>query len=478
MSETDSEGPAPFDAHCTASVPSASHGVARPRPLGPVVALRVKGSETEIPIPNTAHRISIGSRGGCDVTLPDPYVSGLHCMLERRGETWFVRDRSSKNGTSINGQTIEGAELRPGSVLVLGRTTLIAVAEGGRGRRSAHEQLRGSDPRFVAHVQTALRAATTECSVLVVGETGTGKDLLARAIHEASPRANGPFIAVNCGGIPRELIGSELFGHERGAFTGALTERDGYFAMAHGGTLFLDELGELPLEQQPHLLRALETRRVRRIGGADEQAVDTRIIAATNRLDGLGSARSTIRLDLYHRVATVVVTMPPLRDRPADIDELVGHVLDDLAPQHGRRTLSASAWDAVRAYHWPGNVRELRQVVTRAVTLGERQLELADLFPDSVPILEPGPTARRALRAHGTPSPGPQLAPLRAGSPSRAHDGVALPPYEAALRELMIDALARCRSLRAAAQALGMPKSTFAEKAARWGLLDDRRDEP
>ncbi len=475
MSETKNEGAAPFDAHRTASVPAPGFGPARPRSLGPVVALRVKGSEAEIPIPATARRISLGSRGGCDITLTDPYVSGLHCMLERRGEALFVRDRGSKNGTSINGQTIEGAELRPGGVLVIGHTTLIAVAESGRGRVTAHEQLRGRDPRFLAQVDTALRAATSECSVLVVGETGTGKDLLARAIHEASPRAHGPFVAVNCGGIPRELIGSELFGHERGAFTGASGERDGYFAMAHGGTLFLDELGELPLEQQPHLLRVLESRRVRRIGGATEQAVDVRIIAATNRLDGLGTPASRIRLDLYHRVATVVITLPPLRERPDDVDALVLHVLDDLAPQHGRRTLSPAAWDAVRAYHWPGNVRELRQVMTRAVALGDRQLELADLFPGSVPVLEPGPTARRMFaKPQGTPAP--QV--VTAGLPIRARDGVALAPYEVALRDLMIDALARCRSIRAAAQALGMPKSTFAEKAARWGLLDERRHEP
>src|SRR5262249_7235695 len=163
---------------------------------------------------------------------------------------------------------IEGAELRPGSVLTVGRTQLVALAESGRGHPTAFELLRGVEPKFRAAVETALRAAAADCSVMIVGETGTGKELVARAVHEGSARAVGPFVAINCGAIPSELIGSELFGHERGAFTGAVTERDGCFLQADSGTLLLDELGELPAEQQPHLLRVLETHRVRRVGGA------------------------------------------------------------------------------------------------------------------------------------------------------------------------------------------------------------------
>src|SRR5262245_21417469 len=298
---------------------------------GAVVALRMKGSGQEILLAR-AKRLTLGSRGDCDIIIDDPTVSGLHCAFERRGDALLVRDRGSKNGTYVNGHAIEGAELRPGSVLTVGRTALIALAEGGRGQLTAFEQLRGIDPRFRSAVDTAIRAGASDCTVLIVGETGTGKELVARPVHEASYRARGPFVALNCGAIPRELIGSELFGHERGSFTGAVNERDGCFLQADGGTLLLDELGELLLELQPHLLRVLETRRVRRVGGADERSVDVRVVAATNRIDGLGSPSSPIRLDLYHRLAVAIVKIPPLRDRIRDLDVIVEAILDELAP--------------------------------------------------------------------------------------------------------------------------------------------------
>ena len=427
---------------------------------GPVVALRVKGTTREIAL-SRGRRTTLGSRGGCDILIDDPCVSGLHCVIERRDDDLFVRDRGSKNGTYVNGHAIEGAELRPGTVLTVGRTQLVALAEGGRGQPTAFEQLRGCDPRFRAAIDTALRAAAADCSLLILGETGTGKELVARAVHEASCRSAGPFVAVNCGAIPRELVGSELFGHERGAFTGAIAERDGCFLQADTGTLLLDELGELPLEQQPHLLRVLETRRVRRVGGANERTVDVRVIAATNRIDGLATPASAIRIDLYHRLATVVVTLPPLRERMGDLDEIVPSVLDELAPQFGRRTLSRVAWEALRGYDWPGNVRELRQALVRAVALGGAELLLEDLFPSSgVPI---------AITPSGD---------ARVGSPVAREAACELAPYEVAQRDLMADALARSTSIRSAAQLVGMPKSTFAEKAQRWGLLAGRHRKP
>jgi transcriptional regulator with PAS, ATPase and Fis domain len=431
---------------------------------GAVVALRVKGSTREIPLAKR-RQWSVGARAGCDIVIEDAYVSGHHCVLERRGDGLFVLDRGSKNGTYVNGHEVEGAELRPGSVLTIGRTALIALAEAGRSQPTAFEQLRGSDPGFRAAIDNAIRAATADCSVLVIGETGTGKELVARAVHEASHRSAGPFVAVNCGAIPHELVGSELFGHERGSFTGAVSERDGCFLQADGGTLLLDELGELPLAQQPHLLRVLETRRVRRIGGVNERSVDVRVVAATNRIDGLGTPASPIRLDLYHRLAVVVVTLPPLRDRLADLDEIVPGILDELASVYGRRQISAVAWEAMRGYAWPGNVRELRQALTRAVALGGIELRIEDLFPAIGP---PATVPGRGLRVRGTQPP-----PLPGGWPrTTASD---LPPYQAAERDMIADALANHPSIRAAAEALGMPKSTLAEKAERYGLLDARR---
>ena len=187
----------------------------------PVVALRVHGSGREIELPQEG-RVTVGASRACDIVLDDPYVSSCHCHLERREpERLLVRDRQSKNGSFINGNRIEIAELRPGAILTLAGVSLLALGRHARARPSAREALVGRSPPFRAALDRALIAAASSCNVLLVGETGTGKELVARAIHEASSRALGPFVAVNCGGIPAELVESELFGHEKGAFTGA-----------------------------------------------------------------------------------------------------------------------------------------------------------------------------------------------------------------------------------------------------------------
>ncbi len=343
-----------------------------PRPAV-VIALREQGSGREYPLDLTSRRLIVGKSASCDVVLDDPYVSSVHCVLERRADgTLLLRDSDSKNGTKVNGCPVAVTDLVPGSVIGLGRSRL--VAQSIRGEVSAVAQLRGRDPRFRAAVDMALRAALSDCSVFIVGETGTGKELIARAVHETSRRAGQPFVALNCGAISRELIGAELFGHMPGAFTGAVGERAGVFVQASGGTLFLDELGELPLDQQPNLLRVLETRRVRPLGGELERPVDVRIVAATNRLDGLGTAASPLRLDIYHRLAVVVVQLPPLRARREDLIELAEAFLDELAPEHGRRHLSPGAIAALLAHDWPGNVRELRGSITRAVTMTDGEI--------------------------------------------------------------------------------------------------------
>jgi DNA-binding NtrC family response regulator len=392
----------------------------------------------------------VGSSKSCDIVLEDTFVSTAHCVIERRPTGLLVvRDRGSRNGTQVDGNLIEGAELRVGSYLTVGHTTLVAVAAPSADRSQAISLLRGHDPAFRTTVEQGLRAAQTDCNILIIGETGTGKDLMARVVHEASRRASGKFVAVNCGAIPRELIGSELFGHEKGAFTGAHAARDGYFVEAHGGTLFLDELGELPMELQPHLLRVLESRLVRRVGGTSDRAVDVRILAATNRLDGLGTEASRLRLDLYHRLATVVLGVPPLRERMGDLRELVTAMLEELAPENGIRTVSEDGWNALGSYHWPGNVRELRHAVCRAVALGGESLGAFDFFPE----LRFGKLGARA-----------------AGMPAEA-----LVPYEAMMRGAMEQALATHGTIRAAANHLGMAKSTFADRARAWGLTSPPR---
>lgn len=419
------------------------------RRAGIVVGLRASRTGVEYPL-DGARRWLLGSSTSCDLVIDDPYVSSTHCVVERRpGGGLVVRDRQSRNGTHVDGNIVEGAELRVGSYLMIGRTTLVAFAAVGSDHATATEMLRGRDPGFRATVEQALKAAQTDCNILLAGETGTGKDLLARAIHECSRRSTGRFVPVNCGGIPRELIGSELFGHDKGAFTGAHAERDGYFVEAHGGTLFLDELGELPIELQPHLLRAIETRHVRRVGGTHERAVDVRIIAATNRLENLGTESSRIRVDLYHRLATVVVVLPPLRQRMGDLVELIEVCLEEHAAEHGIKTVTEEAWRALSSYAWPGNVRELRHAVARAVALGGSELLAIDFFPD-----------------------------LKFGRPPMglvSNDGP-LVPYQAILRGAMEQALHTYGTIRAAAAHLGMAKSTFAEKAKAWGLLPRPRN--
>jgi transcriptional regulator with PAS, ATPase and Fis domain len=416
------------------------------RRAGRVLGLRANRTGVEYPLDPEARRWLIGSSGECDVVIDDPFVSNTHCIVERRpGGGLVVRDRQSRNGTHVDGNLVEGAELRVGSYLTVGRTTLVAYAAPGSDHSCALEMLRGHDASFRATIDHALKAAQTDCNILIVGETGTGKDLLARSIHEGSRRSSGRFVPVNCGGIPHDLIGSELFGHDKGAFTGAHAERDGYFVEAHGGTLFLDELGELPLELQPHLLRALETRHVRRVGGTHERPVDVRIIAATNRLENLGTESSRIRVDLYHRLATVVLALPPLRERMGDLVELVEACLEEHAGEHGFKTVTEDGWRSLSTYSWPGNVRELRHAIARAVALGGTELSSEDFFPD--------------LR-FGRPPIGMLPAP-----------GGTLVPYQAIMRGAMEQALASYGTIRAAAAHLGMAKSTFAEKAKAWGLL-------
>ena len=424
-----------------------------------VAALRNTVTGQLLPLDSSPRRWLMGSDPTNDLCICDPCVSRTHCVLERQPDgALIVRDARSKNGTFIDGNPVEGAELRVGSFMSVGHTTLIAMAKAGNADQPrAIEMIRGRHPALRQCVDQALRAAHNDSSMLILGETGTGKDLMARMIHESSRRANGPFVAVNCGAIPHELIGSALFGHERGSFTGAMEERDGYFAEAHGGTLFLDEIGELPLDQQPHLLRVLETRRVRRVGGASDRPVDVRIIAATNQMDcimtpdGAPAPSSKLRIDLYHRLATVVLLLPPLRERMSDIVELVEATLEEHEGEYGAKTVTEEAWKALAGYTWPGNIRELRHAVTRAVTLGGDELGAKDFFPDF-----------HVVRSR-----------LGTGDPEET--AKQLVPYQAMMKGAMDQALQAHGTIRAAAKALGMPKSTFADRAKQFGLLTRQR---
>jgi two-component system nitrogen regulation response regulator GlnG len=340
----------------------------------------------------------------------------------------------------------------------------------------------GDDPALRTVLARARLVAPTATPVLVTGESGTGKELLARALHELGARPTGPFVAVNCGALPRELAESELFGHERGAFTGAATRRRGWFEEASGGTLVLDEIGELPLELQPKLLRVLETGRIRRVGGAGESTVSVRVVAMTLRNLGLEARRGGFRADLYYRLAGFELILPPLRQRRGDIPVLARHFLRELAPELGPREIDPCALAALADADWPGNVRELRNVIRRAAILTERRIDLAALeLPDSPRfcITELRPSPRLAEIDRGAPpsaTPGDDLAQnatTETTSSSAPGDNLALRGRTFAEMERDIFSWSLREnggSRRRAAKALSIARSTFCEKVKKYRL--------
>ena len=235
------------------------------------------------------------------------------------------------------------------------------------------------------HVYQVIDAvAPSVASVLILGESGTGKELVARAMHSKSEREKGPFFALNCAALPKDILENELFGHEKGAFTGSTNEKAGAFEMAHGGTIFLDEVAEMPTDIQVKLLRALETRTIRRLGGKKEISVDIRIVAATNRDLQKALAENELREDLYYRLAVVEIFLPPLRERAGDIKLLANEFLGRFASQNGKKITSFSeqAWEWILSYNWPGNVRELKNAVERAVIMARGdKIEASDIIP-------------------------------------------------------------------------------------------------
>jgi transcriptional regulator with GAF, ATPase, and Fis domain len=322
-------------------------------------------------------RLIVGTGEGATLRLSDPTVSRFHLELEATGGGIAVRDLGSTNGTTFGAVQVREVVVRQSIELDVGRTRLRLSLDGTRATvetsvAGGFGELIGGSPAMRA-VYTALeRAAPTSAPVLITGESGTGKELAARGVHVKSPRADQPFEVVDCGGLPPTLIESELFGHERGAFTGAGAEHEGAFERADGGTLFLDELGELPLELQPKLLRALGEREIRRVGGKKAQRVDVRIVAATNRDLRRQVNGGQFRADLYYRLAVIEVRMPPLRERLDDLPLLVRALLDAIAVERGfdiHLEPDADLLAPLARHGWPGNVRELRNYLEQLVIL-------------------------------------------------------------------------------------------------------------
>jgi DNA-binding NtrC family response regulator len=358
-----------------------------------------KGAQAEV----ESTWIRVGAQSGCDLVLSDRLVSGHHfeILLDETG--YRLRDLDSTNGTFIAGHRARDMYLNPGTVIYVGESRLrfepldqsVTVELSSRDRFG---DLVGSSVAMRALYAWLERVAPTDASVLITGETGTGKELVAEAIHHNSSRPDGPFVVVDCGSIPDNLIASELFGHERGAFTGAISNYAGAFERAHGGTIFLDEIGELPPELQPNLLGVLERRQVRRLGSSRPVPLDLRVIAATNRDLASEMNRGTFRSDLYYRLAVVQVRVPPLRERPEDIPLLAQHFLELLAeggtpaPPLSRETLSS-----LRQHRFPGNVRELRNLIERSVILAG-----AGMDPEREGLIPaPGPEAEQPAEELG-----------------------------------------------------------------------------
>ncbi|MFO0604027.1 MAG: sigma 54-interacting transcriptional regulator [Polyangiales bacterium] len=398
----------------------------------------------------------VGRAEGCDVRVPDASLSRRHAIL-RVGEAITVEDLDSANGTRVRGQRVPprvAVELLPGEVFELG--ALLCVVESGAAR--AHD--RGgpvvvADPAMVELHALVDRVAPGAINVLLLGETGVGKEVFAEAVHRRSHRARGPFVKINCAAFTETLIESELFGHEKGAFTGASAARAGILESAEGGTVFLDEVGELPPVVQAKLLRVLEERAVRRVGAVRAKPFDARIVSATNRDLEAEVAAGRFRADLFFRLNGFTLLIPPLRARRGEIEPLARRFVADAAARNGtpEPALTREALDALRAHAWPGNIRELRNVIERAVLLAGG----APLLPSHLPLGRPAGS-----------SPGVPAAPSAAASLKEA--------VVSAERQRILDALAQAGGNQTrAAELLGIGRRTLIDKLELYNLPRPRK---
>jgi DNA-binding NtrC family response regulator len=335
-------------------------------------------------LPNVPSPVLVGKSSTCDLRITDGEVSRRHLSLDPTEKRLRISDLGSLNGTFVDGLAVEVAHLRGGELIRIGKTALRVTAQGASPVRlpivRGFGSVLGTSEEMRRLYPLCERLAASNVPVIIEGETGTGKEVLAASLHATSPRAEGPFVVFDCTTVPPSLFESELFGHEKGAFTGAVDKHEGTFEQANGGTLFIDELGDLELALQAKLLRVAESGEVRRVGGKRPVPVDVRIICATRRnLDReVGAGR--FRDDLFHRLAVGRIELPPLRRRKGDVEPLAKFFWSELRGPAGGP--SPELLDKWLSLDWPGNVRELRNAVARAIALGELELDSSRAAPD------------------------------------------------------------------------------------------------
>jgi DNA-binding NtrC family response regulator len=368
---------------------------------GTLSVIKGKGNKTSLEV--GADTQVVGRNEACDLVLDDRKVSAVHMELVATERGVRVRDLGSRNGTFLG-------ETRIGEVYLLKPTNITVGDSVMEFSPTQPEQINvpdvaefgplvGASPSMRSVFEKLAKASPTELTVLVTGETGCGKELVAAAIHGASPRANKPFVVVDCGAIPATLAESALFGHERGSFTGAVDKRVSPFVEADGGTIFLDELGELPLDVQPKLLRALAEQRIKSVGSNNYRPVNVRVIAATRRDLVREVNAGTFRSDLYFRVAQFRVELPPLRARLEDIPALARRMMADLGDKNAYARVTSDSLERLMRHDWPGNVRELRNVVAVAMAFAkDGPIDLAQHLAPLAQASESTPTRGRTFQ--------------------------------------------------------------------------------
>jgi DNA-binding NtrC family response regulator len=400
--------------------------------------------------------VVVGTAAESDLVLSDDRVSARHLSIAADAGRFVARDLGSTNGTWYEGSRLGEAVLAPGATVLVGKSALRIEPEAqpldvvpSQARRFG--ELVGESLAMREVFAVLEKVAGTDVTVLIEGETGTGKELAARALHDTSARRKAAFVAVDCGALPETLLDSELFGHVRGAFTGAAGPRAGVFARADGGTIFLDEIGRIPAAVQARLLRVIEERVVRPLGSDAERAIDVRVIAASrDDLDGEVAA-GRFRADLLYRLGVVRISLPPLRNRREDLPGLIGELLRRRGLPPGT---AGPGIERMLAHGWPGNVRELRNVIDRAIALAPGARGFADL----------------AIRIEPSPVAGDELLPVRADLPFAEAKQLVLHGFE---RRYLADVLARADgNVSAAAREADLDRKHFRTLARRHGLVD------